>query len=525
MPKRLLVPWFNFSLNGGISRFIHLARVLEEWGHTVGFASIIDQTETPWPGLKGRIMTLEKAAAREWDAVMVPGAGAPPQFLECLAYFQKPQFGIRVQHILNDPSRYDRFALVNASFMPDVVIINNSHWAPSDFRKLDADAFYILPGAVDTTVHYPLPYKTIPCEPPHWKVGGIAAKNALPLLKSMKWLTPRFRLHLYGRLPEEVLPELDALQKQDRVVYHGMLLGKDLAAFYRSLDVVVTTETQAGWCNTAAEAMANGVPAVVSRAGTVDFARHGENCLVLDGVNPEGIAKTLLKLTKHKELMEALAQNAAHSMRPLSYTTYARKLLQMIEKPPFKHYFRMPEHGLFGKWEPDLRLGDLEGVLSETRGTSVLDLGAAEGVISHAFAEKGGAKCIHGFEFEEGRVHFAERLLSRVPGTESVFRQADLSDWGGFVNTNRDLLSEAYDTVLFLGLYHHLPGVVRKDVLRQALCRSRRYFLIRTPQQLKDDEDLDAFIRDEGFEPLHQTAQRSEENLGWLGIYKRTLGA
>ncbi|MBU0753797.1 MAG: hypothetical protein KJ645_01565, partial [Planctomycetes bacterium] len=161
MAKKLLVAWFNFSLSGGIGRFINLAGVLERWGHTVEFVSLINQTETLWPALRGRILTREKAWARSWDAVMIPGAGAPAEWFERIARLQDPRFGVRVQHILNDPSRRENFLQVNASLKPDVVITNNSQWTTADYHGFEGDAFFVEPGAVDLNIHRPLPGKPI----------------------------------------------------------------------------------------------------------------------------------------------------------------------------------------------------------------------------------------------------------------------------------------------------------------------------------------------------------------------------
>jgi hypothetical protein len=306
-----------------------------------------------------------------------------------------------------------------------------------------------------------------------------------------------------------------------RVKLHGLLFGEALASFYHGLDLLVTTEVHAGWCNTAAEAFANGVPCIVTPAGTLDFARHGENCIVLEEAAPDTIAGIIGRMTDNPEFLKHLAGEAVRSIQPFSYPAYAEQILEKLEKPAFKHYFREPELGLFGKWEPETRLGHLEAVLNQSGGAHVLDLGAAEGVISHCFAVQGGVQSIHGFEYEAGRVDFAGRLLSGVPETDAVFRQADLSDWKGFYDHNSDLLADQYDVVLFLGLYHHLPEPVRRDVLKSALDFSRRFFLIRTPRQYVEKDQLDPFIQEQGFSPIGQAAASEEDNIGWLGIYQR----
>jgi glycosyltransferase involved in cell wall biosynthesis len=55
---------------------------------------------------------------------------------------------------------------------------------------------------------------------------------------------------------------------------------EELAELYRDTDIFVSAERRAGWCNTAAEAMACGAAVVCTPSGTEDFARHGETALV-----------------------------------------------------------------------------------------------------------------------------------------------------------------------------------------------------------------------------------------------------
>ncbi|MGE5175359.1 MAG: glycosyltransferase, partial [Hyphomicrobiales bacterium] len=55
---------------------------------------------------------------------------------------------------------------------------------------------------------------------------------------------------------------------------------EELAALYGDADLFVSAERRAGWCNTAAEAMACGAVVACTRSGTEDFAVHGETALV-----------------------------------------------------------------------------------------------------------------------------------------------------------------------------------------------------------------------------------------------------
>jgi glycosyltransferase involved in cell wall biosynthesis len=328
---RFLVAWFVFSLNGGIGRFIHLARALEGWGHTVDFLSVVDQTQTPWPALQGRILTLEETTARAWDAVMVPGAGAAPELIPFLALLRERRFGHRVQHVLNDPRQMERFLSVNWALRPHTVVINNRHWPPRLYSRLKANAHHILCGGVDLDLHYPLPVQPMPRSGSCWNLGGIASKNLAPLLEAMDRLPDAFRLNLFGPVRKEDEAGILRLRSKGRLRYYGLLMDEDLARFYRNLDLVVTTEEHAGWCNTAAEAFANGVPGVVTRAGTLEFARHGENAFVLDSPDPKSIAHSVRALTGDKNLLRRFSENAARVMRSYSWTRYAQKMLALLE--------------------------------------------------------------------------------------------------------------------------------------------------------------------------------------------------
>ena len=520
MGKSILVPWFLFSLNGGIARFIRVKKALAARGHEVAFASMLDRPETPWPELQGRILTLEEARRRAWDAVMVPGAGAPRDLLERLSLLRHPGFGVRVQHVLNDPSRLPDFETVNRVFDPHVLIFNNRHWSCEDWKSLSAETFHVLPGAVDSRLHRPEPGRPFPRNPPRWEVGALASKN-LPLLLEAAVRLPRiFRLHLYGALPPDPPHSLASLVEEDRVRVHGLLTGEGLARFYRALDAVVTVEEHAGWCNTAAEASAHGLPCVLTRAGTLEFARHGETCLVLERLDAGALVEALVALARDPERAAELGRAAARAVSPFSWEAYADRLLRCMERPPFPHYYRVPEVGLFGKRALAPRIRGFTPLFAHTRGATLLDLGSAEGLVSRAFARDGGVLCIHGFEKDPGRVAFARNLFKGEHGVEAVFRPADLGDWGGFVSRNRDLLLPRYDVVLFLGVYHHLPEEARRMSLEGALSLCRRWFALRTPQRFVMRDGLERFLHARGFRLRHRVEE--EGGTGWMGIFERS---
>jgi glycosyltransferase involved in cell wall biosynthesis len=516
---RICVAWFRFGLNGSIGRFLRMARALAPFGAEVDFLSLTGETGSDWPELEGRVLGPADVGSRTWDAVMVPGAGNPADPLELLAGLRQPRYGRRIQHVLNDTSRKARFLEVNRILDPDVVVFNNGHWSPRDYRTFSAKAFRTVPGAVDVRRFRPDPGKTRPAREGRWTIGANARKNLEPVLVAMDELPADHVLALFGEIPGEHAAHADALLRAGRLVPRGPLHGDRLVEFYRGLDVMVSPETAAGWCNPAAEAMACGVPCVVSRAGTIDFVEPGRDAVVLEAVDGPTIAREIAALVASPERMRRIARRATDRMVAFDWSEWSARLLEIVREPLAPSYFRIPELGLHGKWEPETRLEGLEPILAEGPGASVLDLGAAEGIVALEMARHGAAR-IHAFEKEANRVETGRRLLAAVPGLDLEFRPADLSDWDAFAEKHADVLDDDYDVVLYLGLHHHLPAETRRATLEAAMRRCRRWLAVRTPRAVAEADGLLAAIRDGGFR-LETEGGETAENLGWLGIFRR----
>lgn len=515
--KKLLVAWFDYSLDGGLGRFIHCARVLRNQGHAVEFLSLNNSLETDWPDLKGRVRTMDDVVSEKWDAVMVPGAGMSDDKVPLFGLLNNPTFGVRVQHILNDSFRKDKFLKVNKVLNPDVVIFNNSHW--ESFVEFDADIFLIIPGAVDTKIHHPVAEKRLPSSGEKWKIAGYGRKNPEPLIKAVLALPKNCELHLYGIMQCEGRAARK-LARQGRLKLWGTLFDKDLSDFYNGMDVVVTSELHAGWCNTTAQAMAHGLPVVCSKAGAVDFSENKKNSLLLDEVSAEAISKKILSLIGNPEFAYELSRNAAEDMKKFSWDNYCSHLLGAIEKPKWKHYYREPSLGLYGKRNFNDRLVGLDFLFDKVYGHTVLDVGAAEGLVSLYLAKNCGVKSIDGFEYDSSRVHCGRDLIKNSELDNVNLFNGDLSSWETFKRQNGHLLKDEYDTVLFLGLYHHLPVENRKTVLVELCSLAKTWFVIRVPDKNFKEENIDNSIRASGFHLISRVDQEIENESGTLCVYQ-----
>ncbi len=165
------------------------------------------------------------------------------------------------------------------------------------------------------------------------------------------------------------------------------------------------------------------------------------------------------------------------------------------------------------------RFRGLEPLLADCAGESVLDIGSCDGLVAYEFA-RAGAAVVHGFELDPSDVRFARRLFRDVPG-ESRFVVADLAGSGAAFERRygRGLLPD-YDTVLFLGVYHHLVRQSSRSAIAELLSfllrRTRRRLAIRT----KLIDDIEPVVVAAGF-VASGPEYPAFGDLGPLRIYER----
>jgi len=515
---RILIACNSLILSGGIMRFERTGVVLQNWGHKIAYVCFSDlepDISTTFP-----ILTIDQALLETWDAVMIPGAGFPDEIIDKFYILRRENFGVRVQHILNDQSRRTNFMKVNQSLKPHIVIFNNQHWPVGSFTDFSGDRFHILMGGVDLSVFYPLPYKNLPLKKDHWIIGGQAHKNPEPLIEALHSLPQLVSLRLFGNRPHSLSAEHQSLIQSGRLEFIGPLLGnQSLAEFYNSIDCIVMTETFAGWANIAAEAMACGVPVVCTPHGTLAFAHNEETALVIDMPTPSVISDAVRTLINDFSLCKRLASQARIKISAFTWDNYAQQLVKLIQHDGVKHYTYSPEDGLYGKWPFEERLLGLTSMIGLAKGCSIIDFGAAEGLIAREFLVHGAIR-VRGFELDADRVTKANSLCANW--NNAKFYVADLSDWDLFYQDNKNLL-EPSDIVLYLGIHHHLPSESRLQTLKNAARLATKYFAIRTPIALYKTDQIDQILCEQGLQLLILSSNSNEipDNLGIARLYKR----
>lgn len=515
--QRFLIACDRVAATGGLFRFDRAARVLQQWGHEAAFVSMSGDCtpdfETALP-----VLTFQQAAEHTWDAVMVPGAGFTEAVIRAFREFRDPRFGVRIQHILNDQTRRASFKSVNAQLAPHVVIFNNLSWPAGTFTDWSGDRFHVLLGAVDASRFRPSAYRQHPLSPGRWVVGGLANKNPDALVAALGSLPDDVIVRLFGNDTTDIEGRHAPWISTGRLQLAGPLGADALASFYQEVDCVVSAELFAGWANLAAEAMASALPVICTPHGTVAFAEHEVTALVIEEPTPEALAQAILRLRGDPSLCKLLGDRGRRRMEQWSWERYARELLKLSVHDGRHHYAHCPEMGIFGKWPMAERLQGLDGLLASAAGCSVVDFGAAEGLVGRQFLLSG-ASLLHGFELDSARVACARSLCREWPNAQ--FRAADLSDWPKFEAAHRDLLREQYDIVLYLGIHHHLPQATRMAVLQAAARMASTYFAVRMPDRCFDADGVHqqltaaGLVRDRVFEGA------ADHHMGSVHIYRR----
>jgi 2-polyprenyl-3-methyl-5-hydroxy-6-metoxy-1,4-benzoquinol methylase len=214
-----------------------------------------------------------------------------------------------------------------------------------------------------------------------------------------------------------------------------------------------------------------------------------------------------------------LSANGRRSISRYSWESYATRLLDLTEiTDPSIHYSWAPELGLHGKWPLQVRLHGLNALLETCAGQNVLDLGAADGLIARAFLEHGVA-ILHGVDLDAARVARARAICNAFSAAK--FWAADLGDWEGFVNMLGNQGDIPYDTVLSLGVHQHLPAERRMNCLLGAAALARRQFVIRTPEQLFQQDGITDLLALQGFALDYTSSAGLRAEMGPLRCYRR----
>lgn len=320
--RRILVASIGLTPNGGLLRFARVARILRRQGHELAFLNLGHECDPAFAEFP--VYDLDMARKQKWDMTVVAGAGFPAHLMPSLEPLQHQCFGKRIQAILNDQSRHEKFRLAIQHLQPHALLFNNRHWGHVDLVSLNNLPAEWIIGAVDTTVFKPgNGAQSMNGEVRRVGLQGKSLPDVLPLIERFPTIQ---EWHVFGNLPSNCgIPH--ALMP--RVVLHGILNEPELVTFYRKMDLVIAAEQHAGWCNVAAEAIACGRPVICSPAGTLDFAIDGHNAVVIPEVTTALLQAAINQLLGSSELRAALCHNGPASVAQFNWQEWADAFLSL----------------------------------------------------------------------------------------------------------------------------------------------------------------------------------------------------
>lgn len=134
----------------------------------------------------------------------------------------------------------------------------------------------------------------------------------------------------YERLRKLVLE----LGLQQRVVFSGEVSEDMLRDHYRSHDIYISPNHLQSWGLACFEAMASGLPVVVSKsAGATEVLSDGENALLVSPKSPEEIADAIMRLADNPELYERMSACGRKFVEEnISWEKSAHAMLKLFEQ-------------------------------------------------------------------------------------------------------------------------------------------------------------------------------------------------
>lgn len=240
----------------------------------------------------------------------------PPKFLPLSV-----RFGWRIYHTSYWPQR---LILKGADLITAVSKTTAEDIKQTKMSKTPVTLVYNAPQKFDSVAKFEDTIKNI-----IYMGSFMPYKNAETLIKGMQWLPGR-TLHLLSRVAPSRKQELEALiSKGAKVVFHNGVSDEKYEKLLADNAVLATASLDEGYGIPVAEAMAMGVPTVVSDI-PVFHEVGADGALYFDAHSPESFAEAVKKLDNKSFRDKKIAAGKAH-IQTFNWDTSAKVLLEAIK--------------------------------------------------------------------------------------------------------------------------------------------------------------------------------------------------
>ena len=209
-------------------------------------------------------------------------------------------------------------------------VFSNGEMLKSLALKTDRDiGIKIIPNGVDLLEFYP----------------GRRAKDQSIKILLVGQLIMRKRFHLIIEILPELCKELkdkivvkivgdgpqrDYLEKlaeqlgeRDKINFLGNVPHAKLSEVYRDADIFILPSEREGMANVILEALATGLPIIVTKSGTETLIKDGLNGFVEKGDVKDFLKKSILTLARDKNLLNAMGQKSIEIAQDFSWNRVA----------------------------------------------------------------------------------------------------------------------------------------------------------------------------------------------------------
>jgi glycosyltransferase involved in cell wall biosynthesis len=239
--------------------------------------------------------------------------------------------------------KYDRFSLLMrpvARFLwrrAEAVVPNSEGLRALARRTAPRQAFDIIPNGVDTTIFAPYPNK---------ESGPVIFLSTARLTRrkridtllaafsvAVRQTAVPLELHIAGDGEERPALEkhVQTLGLAGQVHFLGRIPHEKLTATYQGAAVFVLPSRNEGMSNAALEALASGLPLIVSgTGGMAELVRDGENGILIDPDNTETFARALVRLAEHPEERQAFGRASRQRAEAQSWRQVAERFKGLL---------------------------------------------------------------------------------------------------------------------------------------------------------------------------------------------------
>ncbi len=196
----------------------------------------------------------------------------------------------------------------------------------------------VSPGKVHV-VHNAIDHESLPSQHPKKHGKAVLYLGRITLQKGPDYFIDaakkvlekepdtRFIIAGSGDMECAVIEKAAALGISDKVLFTGFLREEELEKAYATASLYVMPSVSEPFGLTSLEAASSRTPVLLSKQSGVSevFA----NCLKVDFWDTDQMANKIIAVLRHKELKEALAENAYNEVSAMSWDTPAKRCMQI----------------------------------------------------------------------------------------------------------------------------------------------------------------------------------------------------